>query len=1270
MQAVYINVRQLGNKFNFTSEKNKMKRLLSSLAVLLLIISYQFTIQAQTTTGSLSGTVTDPNGAVLPSAAVTVKNNETGTERTATTNENGQFNIAVLEPGNYSVSVESTGFKRTVAPNVVINVSQSAEVTIAMEVGATTETVTVTAAQEVVNSTSPSITNVINTQQVRDLPLAGRNPLELAGLQAGIAVNGTDVRGSSVGGLRQSTTNITQDGINVQDMFVKTSSFFAMSSPAISSIGEFSITTNTVGADQGRGVGQVNMVTKSGTNDFHGGVFYMGRNEALNANSFFNNFAGTARPRQRQHFYGGDIGGPMYFLNFGDGGPTIFKGKDRAFFFFSFEGFRENFQVTRNRTVLTQEARQGIFRYTGTNGQLQTVNLLQLGNVGTLNPFMATELARTPLPNNNLVGDNFNTAGYRFNVSGLDQNRKYAFRYDHQLVKDSPAGAHKLEFVFSKAVFDTSPDTLNLSDPPFPGAPFSSQASSRWLITPALVSTFGNMTNSLRYGRQWAPVDFPRNGELPQQFIVNSCCTDFDASGNVSQGRTTTINEIRDDFIMPKGNHLFKLGFDYQKTFLDQYNDVGIVKSITLGTNSSNPSGILQSELPLSVSADLTRATNVYTTIVGNLASASQTFNVTSPDSGFVPGAPRKRQLQTKDLAIYGQDQWRVFPNLTLTGGLRWEYFGVPTVPNGLAFVPIDPLSIYGVSGEGNLFKPNAPAGLTTVSTNLNFLGDNKFYPEDYNNFAPSVGIAYSPDFKSGLLRTLFGSEGRSSIRAGYSQSFVKEGLTILSAIQGNTTTNPGLIQTVNNTVPTGVLTAAGVSLTAPTFSVPVTSRQNLLLNQSSGVFSVDPNIVTPYVHQWSVGYEREILPQTAIEIRYVGNSAKKQWRAFNVNEVNIFENGFLQEFLNAQKNLALRGGSSFAPGCAGCVDLPILNRFFAGLAATSGFTSSTFISNLTANNVGTFASTLAFSPTYRANRENPANGIAANFFVANPNAGFAQILTNEGESNYHSLQVELRRRLSNGLQFQADYTFSKTLTNCADCYGNNQTDLASFRSLRDKDLDWRRSNNDQTHRFVANGLYELPFGKGRAFLDGAHPVIDRIVGDWNLGAIVAWQTRQPFFVASNRTTFNSFNSANNPADLVGITFEEFKKNLGVYKTPTGVYFINPDLLDITVNPATGAFVSSKLKPGLMAAPAPGTFGNFPMNSLNGPAYFNLDLSLTKRLRITENLRLELKTTAINVLNRASFVYGTQNFDATNFGRITGQSNNSRIVHFEGRVRF
>jgi Carboxypeptidase regulatory-like domain len=1255
-----------------------MRKTLSVLAVLLLIICSQIVVHTQTTTGSLSVVVNDPSGASVPGASVTARNNATGAERTATTNDAGTASITDLQPGIYSVSVEGSGFKRALAPNITVEVSQTAQVSISLEIGLASETVTVTAAQEVVNTTSPTITNVINTQQVRDLPLLGRNPLELAGLQAGIAVTGTDVRGSSVGGLRQTSTNITQDGINAMDNFVKTSSFFAISTPSLNSISEFSITTNTVGSDQGRGVAQVNMVTKSGTNEFHGGVFYMGRNDAFNSNTFFNNLNGTPRARQRQHFFGGDIGGPVYFLNFGEGGPAIFDGRDKAWFFFSYEGFRENFQVTRNRTVLTQEARQGIFRYNRTCPAgsttcvpgVQTVNLLSIGNVNTLNPIVGALISSTPLPNNTLVGDGLNTAGYQFLVSGTDVNDKYVFRYDHQLVKDTPVGSHKLEFVLNRAIFATDPDTLNAGEEPFPGGVRNTQASTRNLVTGALVSTFGNITNVFRYGRQWAPVNFPRVGDPDRAFIVFAVGTSPDNTG-MSQGRTTTVNQFKDDLAIPKGNHLFKFGVDFQDILVDSMNDVGINPTITLGTNSANGSGIISTELPFSTSADVTRAQNVYSTIVGNLASYQQTFNVTSPTSGFVPGATRWRQFQERDFAVYGQDQWRVRSNLTLNYGLRWDLLGVPTVPNGLGFQPLDPFSIYGVSGNGNIFTPNAPAGLSTAGATLDFLGDRKLFNTDWNNFAPFVGFAYSPDFKNGFLRALFGSEGESSIRMGYSMSYLQEGLTVISNVLGTTTINPGLIQTVNNTTPTGVLTAAGVSITTPTFRTPITDRDNLLLNQSSGVFAVDPDIRTPYVHQWSAGYEREIFLNTAFEIRYVGNRAVDVWRAYNINEVNIFENGFLQEFLNAQKNLAARGGTSFAPGCTGCVDLPILSRFFAGLPATStnGFASSTFISNLNNNNVGTFASTLAFSPTYRTARENPANGIPFNFFVANPNAGVAQILTNESESNYHALQIEIRRRFAQGLQFQADYTFSKSLTNAADAYGNNQSDLTSWRTLRNKDLDWRRSNQDQTHRFVANALYELPFGRGRSFWSDAHWLVDKVIGGWTIGGIVTWQTRPPFFIWSNRTTFNSFNSGNNPAQLVGITFEEFVKNVGVYKTPAGVFFINPDLLNITTD-ANGKYVSSTLKPGLLGAPAPGTFGNFPMNGINGPQYFNIDMSLVKRVPLGERVRLELKTTFINMLNHPNFVYSGHVFDSTSFGLINSQSGNQRVIHFQGSVRF
>ena len=207
------------------------------------------------------------------------------------------------------------------------------------------------------------------------------------------------------------------------------------------------------------------------------------------------------------------------------------------------------------------------------------------------------------------------------------------------------------------------------------------------------------------------------------------------------------------------------------------------------------------------------------------------------------------------------------------------------------------------------------------------------------------------------------------------------------------------------------------------------------------------------------------------------------------------------------------------------------------------------------------------------------------------------------------------------------------------------------------------RSSQDQTHRFVFNSISDLPVGRGRRYLSGTNGVVDRLIGGWTTGAIVVWATRPPWFIASNRTTVNQFNAANNPADLVGMSFEEFKKNVGVFRTSTGVYFINPNLLNITTN-ANGQFVSSTIKPGILASPAPGFFGNFPLNSLNGPRYFNVDMSLTKRIPITETVKGELKTTFINILNNPNFIYNGNNFDSTSFGRITTTSGNPRIIHF------
>jgi hypothetical protein len=1261
-----------------------MRKLVFCLAVLAFAFMAPVALQAQTK-GSLAGTVTDPAGAVVTGASVELKNNATGATLTTTTGNNGVFNFVNIDPGVYTVTVTNTGFKKAVAGNIEVNVSSPAQVSIALEVGNVGEVVNVTGVQDVINSTSPSLTNVIDTRQVRDLPLPTRNPLDLAALQAGIAVVGNDTRGSSVAGLRQTATNVTQDGINAMDNFVKTSSFFAINAPSLNSVSEFSITTGTVGSEAGRGVGQVNLVTKGGTNDFHGGIFYLHRNDALNASPFFNNFAGlradgtqvSPRPLLRQHFFGFDIGGPVYFLNFGDGGPRIFNGKDRAFFFFSYEGFRENFSVTRNRTVLTSTAKQGLFRLA--NGT--TVNLLTLSSNGFgINPITAAILNAVPAPNNTscAANDGFNISCFQYNVTGSDPNDKYVARYDHQLVKDSSYGAHKFEFVLNRAHFFLGPDTFNGLEAPFPGGQDAFQESKRWLVTGALVSNFGSsITNVFRYGRQWAPVGFLRNANPTSPFIAFSGITTPDNTF-MSQGRNTKVNQYVDNFSWASGKHLFRFGADFQKIFADTFNDAGINQQINLGTNSANGVGFTQGGLG-GTSAEFTRASSVYVNVVGLLGTSTRTFNVTSPTSGFVPGATRSRLFQERDVALYGQDQWRMRSNLTLNYGVRWEFLGVPTIPNGLAIQP-KASDIFGISGYGNLFNPNAPAGAAPGIATQNFVsGDTgiPLYNNDWNNFAPFIGLAWSPNFKDGFLHTIFGSPGRSSVRLGYSISYLHDGFTTISNALGVGTTNPGLIQTAANNTPTGVLTAGGVPLTTPTFTIPITDRQNFLTNSGNGIWAIDPNLKIPYVQQWNIGYEREIFPNTALEVRYVGNHAVKVWRANDFNEVNIFENGFLQEFLNAQRNLALQG-TTFAPGCSGCVALPILSKFFTGLPASSGFSSSTFISNLNQNNVGTFASTLAFSPTYRANRENVANGIPANFFVANPNAAFARLLTNDSMSNYHALEVEVRRRFASGLQFQADYTFSKALTDAADAQGNNQSDLVSFRTLRNKFLDYRRANFDQTHRFVANAIYEMPFGKGRMWFSNANGVVNTLIGNWSLGGIVTWSTRPPWFINSNRTTFNSFNSGNNPINLVGMSFDEFKKHIGLFNTPSGLFFIDPALLCIrtATNGPTGCtadggrYQSSAPIAGLFAVPAPGTFGNFPMNSIDGPTYFNVDMSIIKRIPVGERVKLELKTTFINILNHPNFIYNGGTFDASTFGFINGQSGSERIIHFTGSVRF
>lgn len=1201
---------------------------------------------AQSTRGSLSGNVSDPTGALLANATVELKNPANGEIVKTTTEATGEFVFPSLAVGNYELTVEATGFKRFVIQSVVIEVATTARLSVGLSVGEINEAITVTNVQELVNTSSPTLNNIVERRQIVDLPLSSRNPIELVRLQAG--VTGTGTGATNAAGLRGATSNVTRDGINVMDNFVKTSNFSALTSPTVEATGEFSVSVGTVGSDAGRGVAQVRIVTPSGTNQWHGGLFWYHRNSVLNANSFINNSTNTARPFSLQNRVGFMVNGPVH-LPKSIFGPASYDGRNRSFWFLSYEAFRQPFTVIRTRTVLTPEARAGNFRYVGANGQMQNVSVFNIGNVRVANPVIKPIIDLTPLPNNSLVGDGLNTAGFNFGTKSLSIVDRWSSRFDQVLLEQSRWGTHRLEFVFHRTPSSLSPDTGNSIDAPFPGSINGVNNTQQTATAAAIHSTFGlHLSNEVRVGHQRTPFFFGPEKPPEVSFFVSTPLITNPINNVLYNTRNTTVYQFQDHLSWVHGAHTLRFGAETQSITYHNFSSSGTYPGVGLGTNPANPDGILNTvfpSLPAGAAGQTiaNRARSMYALLVGNLSSASQTFNVTSPTSGFVPYAGSQYPIQQRELNLYAMDRWRVRRNLTVNAGLRWEWLGVPKMLNGLTLLPVNGIAgLFGISGEGNLFNPGVLKG--TAPTLLDFAGKDKgrpIYHDDWNNFAPYFGFGFSPSSDKGWRRKLFGSEGKSSIRGGYSISYTRDGLSVHRAAL---VSNPGLTSTIINTVPRGVLTAAGVPVPVPTFKTPISDLENYQRNNFSSMNTYDPKLRTPYVQQWSFGIEREIVGKIAIEARYVGNHAVKLYRAFDINEGNIFENGFLQEFLNAQKNLAANRGASFAPGAVGTVPLPIFSALFAGVPAANGFANTAFINNLNLNNVGSVALSIRLSPLYQTNLAR----LAPNFFAANPNVNQAVLIANGASSNYHSLQVEMRRRFSNGLLVQAAYTFSKAIT---DTEGST-SDFEPFRTIRNLRLDRHRADYDQPHTFVGNYIFELPFGPGRRFANSGPLLLRKALEGWQTQGIVSWHSGFPTFATSGRTTFNDYATLN-PAQLSGITFAEFKQNSGVYKTPQGVFFINPNLLNITTA-ANGTLQNATLKEGLLGAPPPGQFGNFPRNAMNSPSFFQMDFGVLKRTRLKERANVEFRAEFFNLFNTVNFGSGSLAFDGQRFGQLTG----------------
>lgn len=1236
-------------------------KLFRSFLLCLSVLTIATLAFGQAATGRLAGTVSGPDG-LIANATVVVTDNQTKQSKTVTTNDQGAFSFPQLAVGTYTATFSAPGFKTLSATDVKIDVGKEYNLTPTLEVGAIEEKVNVYEGADIINSTNAELSNTVTETQMLGLPINGRDPSSLIQLQPGVS------QGGEVNGQRTSAQNVTRDGLNVQDNFIRTATFNP-DRPRIDDVSEFTVVTQNSNPSLGSGgASQVQYVTARGGAEFHGALYEYNQNAALASNGFFNNRNGVEKPPFNQNQYGGKVSGPIWAPGFGEGGPVM-RHLQKAFFFFNYEGLRLP-QTTRvTRTILTPSARQGIFTYIDDNGNTRQFDIL--GSQGlNINPLISSRIL-SGLPavgNNNQVGDQLNTTGFDFNQRADVKINLSTTRIDYDL---SPTKT--FNFVWHRSTDNfLRPDTDTGG---FNTTPFGSQTSTTNELVGAFNWAINNrLNNEVRGGYQKSNPFFNTSG-LPSDFFIGLPLTDTPENSFISQGRTTKLYNIQDNAVYLWGNHSFRFGGQdniyrivsfggstLPTYFLDNSNfpNFGFVPAGTPGVpsvftipNLSDPNqvstaNLLQSEL------------------AGLIGESENTFNVTSKTSGFIPGAPVINTLNYNNLSFYVADQWRVRPTLTLNLGVRYELFTGIRDPSGLRLEVVTG----GMDPTAALLNPNGT---------FDFVGGNtgspgQFFKSDKNNFAPNVSFAWSPNFRSGLAHMLFG-DSKTVVRGGFSESYINDEFVRSpdNALQNQglsvTPINFGLTSVIDNPPP----------VSAPPFQPPplTFASINALAPGSNVAFLIDPNLQLPRVEQYNFGIQREIGFKSVLEVRYVGNRTHELIRTVDLNQVDIRNNGFLPDYIRARSNLLLTGNAACTPAQnAGCQTLTVFPHL-----ANGGSLNSAAVRNLLLNG----------SVADLARRYVSLGQTGSVQILPNQNMGILDLLGNLGESNYNALQVELRRRLSNGLLLQANYTFQKTLDNIspgnAGINSEDQTRVAPFLDNQNQHLDYGRADYDQTHIFNLNAVYDLPFGKGRHFMnDGG--AVDRLVGGWQLGGILRINTGTPLTITDPRGTLNRVGRSANQTAVTNLTNDQISNLIGIFNQNGIVYYINPSVINSDGRGAA-AFGQPAFPGQVFFDNGPGQFGTLARSTINGPLFTELDMSLTKSIRLTEKMRFQIRADAFNVLNHTNFLTGVLtpglglggtgntifNVNSPTFGQITsantiGGSGLNRVIQVAGRFEF
>lgn len=1234
----------------------RFMRVFASTVLLLIVVVVVF---GQSST-SLDGTVTDPNGAAVVGATVTLKSLSTGLTRTATSDVDGHFQFSQLAPGPYRLQVEQPGFKTVELPRVQLLVNtpttQNVQFT---EVGGVGEMVTIV--DEVsINKVDATIGNAINETQIRQLPLEGRNPVGLLSLQPGVVFTGieNDPRNGSVNGGRSDQANVTLDGVDVNAQ--QTADAFNSVVPVtIDSVQEFRVVTTNPNASMGRSSGgQVGLVTKRGTNEFSGSLYEFHRNTVFTANDFFNNSAGLERPKLLRNVFGGSLGGPIK--------------KGRAFFFGTFEGRRDasGFTVVRSN-IPTEALRSGTLVYEAAANDARavpcpgnpnrrcgvltpaTLRLLDPLGVGA-NPAILQLFSAYPQGNDpSLSRDGgLSSIGLRFNAPQAVKRNAYIARFDLDV---TGSGKHLVYWRGSLAN-----NKEDIAPPDLPGQSpqllLNNSKGYALAYTAVLSST---LANDFRLG-------FSRQG-VETTGLIGPALTirnyDFQSVNRRGVATKIPVYNIVDDLTQTRGTHTLQTGLNFRfirndrSSFTNSF-PIYAIDSFQMSGNGFNLGNQLGSGAfaTFPTPANAANFASAASYLLGILTQVRASLNFDKTGAPLPFGQAINREFAANEYELYVQDSWRARSNLTLSMGLRYSYFGVPYEKNGL--------QVQSTVNFGQYFDQRALNAAQGIPSNQSPLltfdlagpanGKPGYYGKDLNNFGPRLSFAYSPAFKSGLFGKFFGGPDASAIRGGYSLVYDRIGgsfivdadisgaFGLVSGVRSQSNQFsfgfPGAAPPAPRFTGLGSLPAVGSLASLPTAGFPNTPTANF----SGTGFGIDQGLRTPYSQSWNLSFSRQLPSKLTLEMAYVarvGHSLLSKYDiAAPLNLTDPASGTTYFAVFNQYYALKTSGGSLTGP-------IPYVENIFPGLA-------NKFIPGTASQNF--FSIVDAFGPSaidliWDLDLIDQVARFGPFSFMQQQFQSFP-IWRSLASSSYHSFQLILRKRFSRGLQFDLNYTFSKSIDSASDLENSGRLGGQIPDAFNPRNA-LAVSSFDISHQLNANWVAEVPIGKGKRWLGGAPTWLDQVVGGWQLSGIFRYRTGFPLSVDNG------------------------------FHFPVNFFLTGPATTSSAVN--TEVNMSASGGPNLFANPQSalnsftftdaGSSGS--RNVLRAPRFFTLDMGLSKSFMMpwSEKHHLQIRWEAFNLTNTPNFSsFSLSLDDPSSFGKIVGTTGDSsrRIMQVGLRYDF